>query len=147
MNDFGHADFGKINLKMILNIFDGPNSGQKNANQFFLSLTVARHISGIFWAVNLAPKSPEKSKKQIKRSAFDIAGSPGSGFQASVPDHEGRPEGPGAPAGLSQPGRQETGKPANLHARLHRCPASQILVRGELNLCVCRNAAFQARVS
>lgn len=48
MNVFGHADFEKINLKMILSIFDGPNSGQKNANHFFLDLTAARHISGIF---------------------------------------------------------------------------------------------------
>jgi hypothetical protein len=72
MNDFGHAEFGKIIFGMIFGIFDGPNSGQKNANQFFPNLTAATHISGIFWAVNLAPKCAKKSKKLIKGSAFDL---------------------------------------------------------------------------
>ena len=66
INDFGHADFEIINFKMILSIFDGPNSEQKNANQFFPDVFAARHISDIFWAVKLAPKFLKRFKKCVK---------------------------------------------------------------------------------
>ena len=80
---------------MILSIFDGPNSEQKNANPFFPNVVAARHISDIFWAVNLALKFAQKSKKCVKRSAFDFVDPPGVVLEASL-----KPEAAGALAGL-----------------------------------------------
>ena len=63
---FGHADFEINNFKMILSIFDGPNSEPKNANHFFPDVFAARHISDIFWVVKLAPKFLKQIKTCVK---------------------------------------------------------------------------------